>query len=158
MQRTAIFPGSFDPFTRGHQAVVSEALRLFDRVIIAIGYNPAKRGMLTVESRARLIRTVYAEEPRVEITSYTTLTGEEARRLGATAIVRGVRNSADFDYERTLAHANSHIFSDISTVLVVAPAEVEHISSSLVRELHTFNYPVDELLPEGLRLADYMDK
>ena len=156
MQRTAIFPGSFDPFTRGHQAVVSEALRLFDRVIIAIGYNPAKRGMLTVESRARLIRTVYAEEPRVEVTSYTTLTGEEARRLGATAIVRSVRNSADFDYERTLAHANSHIFSDISTVLVVAPAEVEHISSSLVRELHLFGRNVGEFMPEGIDLAEFL--
>lgn len=158
MQRIAIFPGSFDPFTRGHQTVVEEALILFDRVVVAIGYNPEKRGLLTIESRKRLIEKVYASEPRVEVSTYTSLTGDEARRVGATSIIRSVRNAADFDYERTLDHANRHIFPELRTVLVVAPAEVEHISSSLVRELHTFNHSCDELLPEGISLADYLNE
>ncbi len=152
----AIFPGSFDPFTRGHQAVVEEALRLFDRVVVAIGYNTQKRGMLSVEARKALIERVYEGNDRVEVTTYTSLTGDEARRVGATAMIRSARNAADFDYERTLAHANSHVFSDISTVILIAPAELEHISSSLVRELHAFGHSTQELLPEGIRLEDYL--
>lgn len=156
MQRIAIFPGSFDPFTRGHKAVVEETLRIFDKVVIAIGYNPAKRGLLSPEARKRLIERVYAEEPRIEVTTYTSLTGDEARRVGATTIIRSARNAQDFDYERTLDHANRHIFPELRTIVVIAPAEVEHISSSLVRELHTFGHTTQELLPEGIQLEEYM--
>lgn len=156
MQRIAIFPGSFDPFTRGHKAVVEETLRIFDKVVIAIGYNPAKRGLLSPEARKRLIERVYAEEPRIEVTTYTSLTGDEARRVGATTIIRSARNAQDFDYERTLDHANRHIFPELRTIVVIAPAEVEHISSSLVRELHTFGHTTQELLPEGIRLEEYI--
>ena len=102
MARVAIFPGSFDPFTRGHQCVVDEALKLFDRVVIAIGHNTAKRGMLSPQVRKQLIEEVYAGDERVEVTTYTTLTGDEARRVGASAIVRSVRSATDFDYERTI--------------------------------------------------------
>lgn len=156
MQRVAIFPGSFDPFTRGHQAVVEEALKLFDRVVVAIGYNTQKRGMLSVEARKALIERVYEGDDRVEVTTYTSLTGDEARRVGATAMIRSARNAADFDYERTLAHANSHVFGDISTVVLIAPAELEHISSSLVRELHAFGHTTEGLLSKGIRLEDYL--
>jgi pantetheine-phosphate adenylyltransferase len=156
MERVAIFPGSFDPFTRGHAAVVEEALRLFDRVIIAIGHNPAKRGLLDAASRKRLIEKVYANNSRVDVTLYTTLTGDEARRVGATTIIRSVRNATDFDYERTMDHANRAIFPELRTVVVIAPAEVEHISSSLVRELHTFGHDTQSLLPEGIYLEDYL--
>ena len=158
MERIAIFPGSFDPFTRGHAAVVEEALRLFDKVIIAIGHNPAKRGMLSTESRKSLIERVYAGDERIEVTVYSTLTGDEARRVGAMTIVRSVRNAADFDYERTMDHANRHVFPELRTVVLIAPAEVEHISSSLVRELHAFGHSCDDLLPEGINLNDYIDK
>ena len=156
MERVAIFPGSFDPFTRGHAAVVDEALRLFDRVIIAIGHNPAKRGLLDAASRKRLIEKVYANNSRVDVTLYTTLTGDEARRVGATTIIRSVRNATDFDYERTMDHANRAIFPELRTVVVIAPAEVEHISSSLVRELHAFGHDTQSLLPEGIYLEDYL--
>lgn len=156
MQRVAIFPGSFDPFTRGHQAVVEEALKLFDKVIVAVGHNTQKRGLLTAEARKALIERVYEGDDRVEVTLYTSLTGDEARRVGATAMIRSARNVADFDYERTLAHANSHIFGDIATVILIVPAEVEHISSTLVRELHAFGRDADGLLPEGIHLADYL--
>ena len=157
MERIAIFPGSFDPFTRGHEAVVEEALRLFDKVVIAIGHNPAKRGLLDVESRKRLIESVYEGNCRVEVTLYTTLTGDEARRVGATTMIRSVRNATDFDYERTMDHANRAIFPELRTVVVIAPAEVEHISSSLVRELHAFGHDTQALLPKGIRLEDYVD-
>lgn len=158
MERIAIFPGSFDPFTRGHQAVVEEALKLFDRVVIAIGHNLAKRGLLTTEARKRLIESLYVAEPRVEVTLYTSLTGIEARRVGATAMIRSVRSSADFDYERTIERANREIFPDIATVILLAPAELEYISSSLVRELHAFGQDTSSLLPEGVVLEDYIEE
>lgn len=158
MERIAIFPGSFDPFTRGHAAVVEEALRLFDKVVIAIGHNTAKRGFLSVEARKRLIETLYAGNDRVEVSLYSTLTGDEARRVGANTIVRSVRNAADFDYERTMDHANRHVFPELRTIVLIAPAEVEHISSSLVRELHAFGHSCDNLLPEGINLRDYIEK
>lgn len=158
MERIAIFPGSFDPFTRGHQAVVEEALKLFDRVVIAIGHNIAKRGLLTTEARKRLIESIYVAEPRVEVTLYTSLTGIEARRVGATAMIRSVRSSADFDYERTIERANREIFPDIATVILLAPAELEYISSSLVRELHAFGQDTSSLLPEGVILEDYIEE
>lgn len=156
MPRVAIFPGSFDPFTRGHEAIVDEALRIFDRVIIAIGHNPAKRGLLTVESRKALIERVYASEPRVEVSIYSTLTGIEAERLGASTIIRSVRNTLDFEYERTMDRANREVFPNLRTIMLFAPKEVEHISSSLVRELNAFGHPTDSLLPEGIKLEDYI--
>ena len=158
MERIAIFPGSFDPFTRGHQAVVEEALKLFDRVVIAIGHNIAKRGLLTTEARKRLIESLYVAEPRVEVTLYTSLTGIEARRVGVTAMIRSVRSSADFDYERTIERANREIFPDIATVILLAPAKLEYISSSLVRELHAFGQDTSSLLPEGVVLEDYIEE
>lgn len=156
MQRKAMFPGSFDPFTRGHKAVVDEALKLFDKVVIAIGHNTQKRGLLTVERRKALIEQAYKGEERVEVITYSSLTGDEARRIGATVIIRSARNAQDFEYERTIALANRHIFPDIQTIVMIAPSEMEHISSSLVRELHTFNHSVDDLLPEGIHLKDYL--
>lgn len=157
MQRVAIFPGSFDPFTKGHEAVVEEALKLFDRVVVAIGHNIQKRGFLMVEARKALIERVYKDNPRVEVTTYTTLTGDEARRVGATTIVRSVRNMTDFDYERTIANANRFAYKELSTVIVLVPVEVEHVSSSLVRELHAFGRDVEGLLPEGIALGDYLN-
>lgn len=156
MLRVAIFPGSFDPFTRGHEAVVEEALRLFDKVIIAIGYNPVKRGFLTIEARQRLIEKVYEGNERVEVSTYTTLTGTEAQRLGATTIIRSLRNATDFEYERTMERANRDIFPELRTVMLLASPSVEHISSSLVRELHTFGHPTEGLLPEGIALEEYL--
>lgn len=158
MQRIAIFPGSFDPFTRGHEAVVEEALKLFDKVVVAIGYNTQKRGFLSIEARKSLIEKVYANNPRVEVTTYTTLTGDEARRVGARAMIRSVRNVTDFDYERTIANANRTIYGDLTTVIVLVPVDVEHISSSLVRELHAFGRDTSMLLSEGIALADYLNK
>ena len=157
MQRIAIFPGSFDPFTRGHEAIVNEALTLFDKVIIAIGHNPAKRGFLSIEARKRLIERVYHNNERVEVSTYTSLTGSEAKRLGATTIIRSLRNVTDFEYERTMERANRHIFPELKTIMLLAPADVEHISSSLVRELHLFGHPTEELQPKGIDINDYID-
>lgn len=156
MEKIGIFPGSFDPFTRGHEAIVKEALHLFDRVVIAIGYNPAKRGFLLVEARKELIESVFKSEHRVEVTTYTTLTGDEAKRVGAQTMIRSLRNGTDFEYERTLERANRYVYPELRTILLLAPADVEHISSSLVRELHAFGHNTQGLLPEGIELEEYL--
>lgn len=156
MEKIGIFPGSFDPFTRGHQTIVEEALRLFDKIVIAIGYNTAKRGLLSAEARKTLIERVYHNNSRVMVTTYTSLTGEEARRVGATTMIRSVRNATDFEYERTLDRINREIYPELRTVFIIAPSEVEHISSSLVRELHAFNHETKSLLPDGIILEEYL--
>lgn len=155
MERIAIFPGSFDPFTRGHEALVERALRLFDKVIIGIGNNPEKKGLLAVENRRRLIADLYAREPRIEARIYTGLTGDFARQEGACAILRGVRNTADFEYERTMEATNRRIYPDIATVMLFTPAEVADIASSTVREVLAFGRSVDEFMPRGIRIEDY---
>ncbi len=156
MQRIAIFPGSFDPFTRGHEALVGQALRLFDRVIIGIGNNLEKSGLLSVENRRRLIADLYADESRIEARIYTGLTGDFARAAGACAILRGVRNTTDFEYERTMEAANHRIYPDITTVMLFTPSEVADIASSTVREVLAFGRTVDEFMPRGIHIEDYL--
>jgi len=154
--RTAVFPGSFDPFTRGHEAVVKEALELFDRVIVAIGDNCRKRALLALDDRKRLISDLYASDERVECIAYDTLTGELARRKGAVAIVRGVRNTVDFEYERTMAQINRRIYPEIATVMLFTPPELTDIASSTVRELLAFGRDVSDMMPEGVRIEEYL--
>lgn len=156
MERTAIFPGSFDPFTRGHAALVDEALNLFDRIVIGIGNNFAKNSLMSVENRKRLIDDIYRDEPRVEARIYTGLTGEFAEQVNASAIIRGVRNTTDFEYERTMEATNHRIYPAITTVMLFTPAPVADISSSTVREVLSFGRNVEEFLPEGIDINKYL--
>ena len=153
MERIVLFPGSFDPFTRGHAALVEEAL---NRVVVGIGNNVAKTGLLPVEARKRLVDDLYAREPRVEAQIYTGLTGELAERIGACAILRGVRNTTDFEYERTMEATNHRLCPSITTVMLFTPASVADISSSTVREVLSFGRSVEEFLPEGIDIENYL--
>ncbi len=157
-ERVVVFPGSFDPFTRGHAAVVEEALRLFDRVVIGVGDNIAKRGLLSVENRVQLIKDVYADNPRVEVRAYCSLTGDFALECGAQAIVRGVRTGTDFEYEQNMAAVNRHLYPSLSTVILSTPAELSHISSSVVRELLSFGRDVKAFLPESVDINKYLNR
>jgi pantetheine-phosphate adenylyltransferase len=146
MSRIALFPGSFDPFTRGHQAIVERALPLFDKLVIAIGVNRAKKGWMPVEERLEKLRALYASEPRVEVIAYETLTMDLAAEYGAKYVLRGVRSMADFEYERTIADANRKI-GGLETIFLISDTDTAHISSSLVRELAAFGHDVSDLLP-----------
>lgn len=150
--KIALFPGSFDPFTRGHEAIVRQALTLFDKVVVAIGENIGKNSLLSTEERIKFIEQLYANDERVEAIAYSTLTGEAARKVGASAIIRGVRNTIDFEYERTLAQTNKRLFPEIETILLLTPADLADVSSSVVRELLAFGHDVSEMLPEGIDL------
>lgn len=145
-ERIAVFPGSFDPFTVGHASIVRRALPLFDKIIIAVGINEAKKTLLPVDERVAAIRKVYAAEPKVEVESYSTLTIDFAKAKGAHFILRGLRSVRDFEYERDIAEMNSRI-SGIETVLLFTEHQYACISSSAVRELIAFGKDVSNYLP-----------
>ena len=126
--RVALFPGSFDPFSIGHHSIVQRALPLFDRIVIAIGVNGAKRSMFSAEQRLEMISALYRDEPRVEVVCYECLTVELARQHNADFILRGVRMIADFEYEKNLAEVNRAL-NGIETVLLYTLPEHSHISS-----------------------------
>ena len=144
--KTAIFPGSFDPFTIGHKDITDRALEIFDRVIIGVGYNENKSSCIDVKERVAAIEKVYGKEERVKVEAYTGLTVEFASRHDARFIIRGLREVKDFEYERNLADTNSAI-SDIETVFLVARPELGFVSSSMVRELTRNGYDASKFLP-----------
>ena len=156
--KKAIFPGSFDPFTRGHQALVEEALTIFDEVVIAIGENVSKQSLLSLQSRMQMIENVYQDNPRVKCMSYSTLTGDFAQSIGAEAIIRGVRNTIDFEYERTMAQTNKRLYPTLTTIILLTPPELADVSSSMVRELLKFGHDVSEFIPHGVDLQKYTGK
>ncbi len=143
----ALFPGSFDPFTIGHLSIVSRALPLFDRLIIVVGVNGSKSGATTPEERIEAIRrATRGLGDKVEVTSWSGLTADIARKLGATYLVRGARTAADFEFETTLANVNRDI-AGLETVIIPTLPEHAAISSSIVRELAHFGYDPSKYLP-----------
>lgn len=144
---TALFAGSFDPFTIGHKSIVDRALPLFDRIIIGIGVNSSKKQWQSVEERLHTIKTLYSHEPRVTVASFSGLTADAARGLGADLLLRGVRSVADFEYERQLADINRNI-SGLESVLIYTLPELASVSSSMVRELASFGVDVSSYLPK----------
>lgn len=150
-KRVAIFPGTFDPFTRGHYSVVSRALSMFDEVVIAIGVNALKRPMFTVEERTAMLESLFANEPRVKVMSYSGLTVDVARECGAQFMLRGVRSVIDFEYERSIADVNREI-SGLETVMLFTEPMYAHISSSVVRELLSYGRDVSLFVPEQMKL------
>lgn len=148
--RKALFPGSFNPFTIGHQSIVERGLALFDQIVIGVGINADKNNIPeTAVRRAEGISRVFASEPRVTVTTYTGLTVDAARIHGCGFILRGVRSAADFEYERTLADVNRNI-SGIESVLLYALPELASVSSSVVRDLQRHGYDVSRFLPSQL--------
>ena len=144
----ALFTGSFDPFTRGHQSIVDRVLKnVADEIIIAIGINYVKKNMFPVEERIRFIEKLYADNPRVRVVSYTGLTVDCAKSVGADFLVRGVRSVSDFEFERNIADVNKRL-SGIETVLLFTEPELSCVSSSIVRELMSYGKDVSEFLPK----------
>lgn len=147
--KTALFPGTFDPFTVGHASVVRRGLALFDRIVIAIGVNDAKQTYYTMEERLEQIRACYVHEPRVKVTTYEGMTVECAKSHDAIAILRGVRSLTDFEYERLLSDINLKI-SGIDTVCVFTEPELASIQSNVVRDLLKHNQDVRTFVPEAM--------
>ena len=151
-KRVALFPGSFDPFTRGHESIVRRALPLFDKFVIAIGVNADKRSFMTMEQRQAWIEQVFKDDPRVQVVTYTGMTVDVAREVGAQFIVRGVRLIQDFENEKHLAEVNRDL-TGIETILLYTLPEDSHISSSIVRELARYGQDVSAYLPKGADMS-----
>lgn len=147
--KKVFFPGSFDPFTKGHADLVARALQIFDQVVVAIGYNEHKPGWIPVQERVDALKVLYANEPRVTVESYSCLTIDFAKQCGATAILRGIRTVADYEYEMQLADVNKQL-SGIETLLLFANPQYSSVSSSMVRELTHFGKDIQPFLPIGL--------
>ena len=147
--KKVIFPGSFDPFTKGHADLVARALQIFDQVVVAIGYNEHKPGWIPVQERVDALKALYANEPRVTVESYSCLTVDFAKQCGAIAILRGIRSVTDYEYEMQLADVNKQL-SGIETLLLFANPQYSSVSSSMVRELTHFGKDIQPFLPIGL--------
>jgi len=148
-QRTILFPGSFDPFTKGHANLVERALQFFDHVVVAVGYNEHKPGWIPIQERVDALKAFYANEPRVTVECYSGLTTDYALQCGAMAILRGIRSVKDYEYEMQLADVNRQL-SGIETLVLFADPQLSVVSSSVVRELAHFGKDIKPFLPEGL--------
>ena len=146
MAKQALFAGSFDPFTIGHYLVVKRALPMFDKITIGIGINSGKKSMFPIEERVKAIEKAFAGEERIEVKVYDCLTMDFAKEIGADVLLRGVRTTKDFEYEREIADINLKL-GGIETVLLISEPEYASVSSSVVRELITYGKDVSELLP-----------
>lgn len=146
MVLTALFAGTFDPFTKGHYSIVKRALPMFGKIVIGVGVNSCKKCMFSVEERVDAIKVAFANEERVEVKVYDCLTIDFAKEIGADVLLRGVRSVKDFEYERELADVNLRI-GGVETVLFISEPDYSSLSSSVVRELITYGKDVSEFLP-----------
>lgn len=145
---TAIFPGSFDPFTKGHHDIVVRSLSLFDRVIVAIGHNTKKnKRYFELELIVEKIRSSFAEEQHVEVIVYDELTAELAKKHNAAFLIRGLRNTTDFEYENSISQVNRYLNQKLETVFLITAPEFAHISSTIIREVHKYGGDVSPFLP-----------
>jgi pantetheine-phosphate adenylyltransferase len=152
MPKTALFPGSFDPFTLGHEDIVRRALPLFDGLYIGIGENQDKRYQYTLEERMAMVQVLYADEPKIQVVSYSGLTVHFAHTLGVQFLLRGIRNPSDFEFEKSIAQANRQMVPDLDTVFLLTTARYAYISSSIVRDVIRHGGDASVFLPDGLEL------
>ncbi|HNT92983.1 MAG TPA: pantetheine-phosphate adenylyltransferase [Bacteroidales bacterium] len=158
MDKIAVFPGSFDPFTIGHESIVMRALPLFDRVIIAVGENAEKKNLFSIEMRLKMISRVFEGESRVEVERFSGLTVEFCRSHNARYIVRGLRTAADFEYERAMGHMNWKMAPEIDTVFLLTSTEHTPVNSTIVRDIIKHGGDVSMFVPASIRISDYLGK
>jgi pantetheine-phosphate adenylyltransferase len=155
MEKIAIFPGSFDPFTIGHESVVRRALPMFDKVIIMIGFNTKKKSFFPLEKRQGWIAQVFEDQPKVEVLTHEGLTVDFARSVGANYILRGLRTSSDFEYERAIAQMNKKLYPQIETVFLLTMPEHTPINSSIVRDIILHGGDASMFIPKGLNMDEF---
>jgi pantetheine-phosphate adenylyltransferase len=152
-KRTAIYPGSFDPLTNGHVAIIQRGLKVFDRLIVAVANNPQKKPLFTAQEREELIAGALGEDPRIEVDSFDTLLVDYVRKKGVHTVLRGLRAVSDFEFEFQIANMNRHLDPDLETVFVMTGADYFFVSASLVREVATFGGDVSAHVPANVLAA-----
>ena len=158
MSKTAVFPGSFDPFTIGHEALVRRALSLFDRVIIAVGENSEKKNLFSIENRMKMISKVFEGESKVEVARFSGLTVNFCRENKADYILRGLRTAADFEYERAMGQMNRKMAPEIDTVFLLTSTEHTPINSTIVRDIIVNGGDASMFVPAAIKIPDYLGK
>lgn len=150
--RIAVFPGSFDPITIGHFDLIMRSLPLFDKVIVALGTNETKTYLFSVEQRLNWLEKVFANEPRVSIAEFEGLTATFCKQVNADFLIRGLRNSSDFEYEKTISQVNQLLSGGVETVFLISSPQYAHISSSIVREVIKGRGDAKQFLPDGVTI------
>jgi len=150
-KRIALFPGSFDPFTKGHEDIVLRGLELFDEIIIAIGHNTQKSvRYFEIEMMMNCIRKTFAKHPNIKVTQFAELTADFAKKNGAHYLLRGLRNTTDFEYENSIAQINRELYKELESVFLITSPEFAWINSSIIREVHRYKGDVSGFLPYKL--------
>ena len=155
MKKIAVFPGSFDPFTIGHESIVKRALGMFDEIIIAVGANALKKSFYPVETREKMISKVFSDEPRIKVDHYEGLTVDYCKKHGAEFLLRGLRTSADFEFERAIAQVNKAMAPDIESVFILTSPEHTPINSTIVRDIIRSGGDASKFVPSSINLKDY---
>ena len=151
MSKVAIFPGSFDPYTKGHHDIVIRSLDIFDEVIIGIGYNSTKKNRyFDIDLMVEKIESVYVDMPNVKVIVYNELTSTLAKKHGANFLIRGLRNTTDFEYENTISQMYRYLNEDLETVFLITTPQFAAISSTVIREVHRYGGDVSEFLPYSI--------
>jgi len=153
MEKIAVFPGSFDPITKGHESVLKRALPLFDKLYIAIGINADKKGFFPIEKRMEWIQQVFLDYPLVEVIKYEGLTIDLCKKLNANYILRGLRTSADFEFERSIGQINKKLYPNIETVFLLTAPEYTFLNSSIVRDILRHGGDANQFVPDGIELT-----
>jgi pantetheine-phosphate adenylyltransferase len=151
--KIAVFPGSFDPITRGHVDLVRRASPLFDKIIVAIGLNSVKKSLFSLEQRIEWLEDVFRNDEKIEIGSFEGLTVHFCKKVDARYLIRGLRNASDFDYEKTISQLNSIVGDNIETVFFISRPEFSHISSTIVREIIIGHGNAESFLPPEIKIA-----
>lgn len=152
MSKIAVFPGSFSPFTLGHKSVVDRSLPLFDKIIIAIGKNSEKNEYFSIEEREKWIKDIYKDNPKIEVQFYEGLTVDFCEKTEAKYILRGLRDSHDFKYEKNIAQTNKNLNPKLETIFIITPPEMSHISSTIMRDIIKNGGDVSQFLPKEIDL------
>jgi len=156
MKKIAVFPGSFDPFTIGHEAVVKRALPLFDKIIIAVGINTQKNSLFSAENRVKMISAVFGSEEKIVVETFSGLTVNFCKEKGATYILRGLRTAADFEYERAMGQMNKKMAPSIDTVFLLTSTEHTPINSTIVRDIIKMGGDASPFVPRAIKISDYL--
>lgn len=149
MKKIAFFPGSFDPFTKGHEDIVMRGLSVFDEVIIGIGHNASKARYFTIDKMIAWIEETFEGKP-VKVVSYNDLTANVAKDMGADFLLRGLRNTTDFEYENSIAQVNRYLVENLETVFLITAPNLAPISSTIIRDLHRYGTNIDDFLPYNI--------
>ena len=151
MKKIALFPGSFDPFTKGHEDIVLRGLQMFDEIIIAIGYNSQKSNRyFAIDVMVAYIQKTFKHQPAIQVQTYAELTAEFAKKHDARFLLRGIRNTTDFEYENSISQVNRKLYDELESVFLITAPEFAWINSSIIREVHRYGGDVSDFLPYKL--------